>query len=270
MGNVIRNRISRGENLNERREFLEVFLRNNRELRDMGLLNLNLPNPQFFKKPKIKKSKIFSLNFDIKNISLNIINSSITLNLILGEDIDLDIILNPIIGPENLKIQSFFKKLTYNFKSSAQSNINQIKFEKDILDFLKSNKSLDILIKLSNKVKEKEDKPIIYSFFQKSSEKLFINSKKILKFRTKSYLIKNIYDINSRNQSGIELENLNESMIAGDKLCSICFYNKINILMLPCRHYAICLDCSKQLRVNTNKCPICRVEIKTMVRLFKK
>lgn len=269
MGNVLRNRFNREESLNERRKFLEVFLRNNRELSDMGLLNLNLPNPQFFKKPKIKKSKVFSLNFDIKNISINLINSNITLNLILGEDITLDIFFDPVIGNQNLTINSFFKKLTFNFKSSPKDNVKKIPLDKSLLNFINSKSDLNLLIKLSNNLQNKENKKI-YSFFEKSSKDSFLNSKKILKFKTKSYLIKNIYDINSRNQSGIELENLNDSMVTSDKLCSICFYNKINILMLPCRHYAICLDCSKQLRVNTNKCPICRIEIKTMVRLFKK
>lgn len=52
------------------------------------------------------------------------------------------------------------------------------------------------------------------------------------------------------------------------KICSICFHNNINTIILPCRHFAICYDCSKELRKMTNKCPICRKDMKKLVFVF--
>lgn len=52
--------------------------------------------------------------------------------------------------------------------------------------------------------------------------------------------------------------------------CSICLSEKVSTIILPCRHFCICMDCSKNLVENTNKCPICRQKIGQLVRIYRK
>lgn len=49
-------------------------------------------------------------------------------------------------------------------------------------------------------------------------------------------------------------------------ICSICFTNKINTIILPCGHVSCCDYCLDKLE--DHKCPICRVEIRTFRKLF--
>eukprot|EP00796_Vickermania_ingenoplastis_P009561 gene9561-6717_t len=48
-------------------------------------------------------------------------------------------------------------------------------------------------------------------------------------------------------------------------ICAICLYNPKNTTLLPCRHMCCCEECAAQVRLTSNKCPICRTVIqKTM------
>jgi len=48
------------------------------------------------------------------------------------------------------------------------------------------------------------------------------------------------------------------------KECEICNVDERTILFEPCRHYIVCLDCSKHL----TKCPMCRVHIEKFVKFM--
>ncbi len=50
-------------------------------------------------------------------------------------------------------------------------------------------------------------------------------------------------------------------------LCVICMTNVADTSLIPCRHMCLCLECSHVLRTQTNKCPICRSKILTMIRV---
>lgn len=43
-------------------------------------------------------------------------------------------------------------------------------------------------------------------------------------------------------------------------ICVICQRNNKNVLLLPCKHFCICEECSNNEEFN-NKCPICRSPI---------
>ncbi|CAF1181349.1 unnamed protein product [Rotaria sordida] len=53
-------------------------------------------------------------------------------------------------------------------------------------------------------------------------------------------------------------------------LCIICYNNRKNIVLLPCRHLCVCVTCSKQLWNNTQKqtCPICRNQVDNLLEIF--
>ena len=56
---------------------------------------------------------------------------------------------------------------------------------------------------------------------------------------------------------------------ADEDLCKICYDKKIDALILPCAHFAVCLDCSRSLTGHTNQCPICRGNIEKVQPVFR-
>jgi len=53
-----------------------------------------------------------------------------------------------------------------------------------------------------------------------------------------------------------------------DKLCVICVDKEKCIMILPCRHLCICESCQIPLRTHRNICPICRKEVKQMIKAY--
>lgn len=51
-----------------------------------------------------------------------------------------------------------------------------------------------------------------------------------------------------------------------DKACILCLTNKKNIAFSPCGHIISCQTCSQKL--SNNKCPICKTNIETYLRVF--
>ena len=43
--------------------------------------------------------------------------------------------------------------------------------------------------------------------------------------------------------------------------CVVCFYDKVLQKTEPCNHRACCYDCIRQIRLNDNRCPLCRSPI---------
>jgi E3 ubiquitin-protein ligase MGRN1 len=40
--------------------------------------------------------------------------------------------------------------------------------------------------------------------------------------------------------------------------CVVCLTEPRDTILLPCRHMCLCHECGNQLRLKTNKCPVCR------------
>lgn len=60
----------------------------------------------------------------------------------------------------------------------------------------------------------------------------------------------------------------NPMTMSPDMLCCICATNVRNIVCLPCRHVPTCFNCVQELVKVKRECPICRGEIKQVVKLF--
>lgn len=43
--------------------------------------------------------------------------------------------------------------------------------------------------------------------------------------------------------------------------------NERDTTVLPCRHMCVCSECAQQLRFQTNKCPICRTNIESLLQI---
>lgn len=49
--------------------------------------------------------------------------------------------------------------------------------------------------------------------------------------------------------------------------CVICMTEARDTTVLPCRHMCMCSDCARQLRMQSNKCPICRTNIEQLLQI---
>ncbi|XP_057771817.1 probable E3 ubiquitin-protein ligase LUL4 isoform X2 [Salvia miltiorrhiza] len=51
------------------------------------------------------------------------------------------------------------------------------------------------------------------------------------------------------------------------KECVVCMTEPKDIALLPCRHMCMCSSCAKALRLQSNKCPICREIIEALLEI---
>lgn len=51
------------------------------------------------------------------------------------------------------------------------------------------------------------------------------------------------------------------------KECVICMTNERNTCVLPCRHICCCAECANTLRLQTDRCPVCRELMTELVYL---
>ncbi|KAL8515359.1 hypothetical protein ACS0TY_014169 [Phlomoides rotata] len=51
------------------------------------------------------------------------------------------------------------------------------------------------------------------------------------------------------------------------KDCVVCMTEPKDITLLPCRHMCMCSSCANALRLQTNKCPICRENIEALLEI---
>ncbi|XP_059447950.1 probable E3 ubiquitin-protein ligase LUL4 [Corylus avellana] len=51
------------------------------------------------------------------------------------------------------------------------------------------------------------------------------------------------------------------------KECVICMIEPKDTTVLPCRHMCMCSECAKALRMQSNKCPICRQPIEELLEI---
>ena len=49
--------------------------------------------------------------------------------------------------------------------------------------------------------------------------------------------------------------------------CVICMTEPRDTTVLPCRHMSMCSECAKVLRMQSNKCPICRTSIESLLQI---
>lgn len=49
--------------------------------------------------------------------------------------------------------------------------------------------------------------------------------------------------------------------------CVVCMCSERDTMVLPCRHMCMCQECAAALKTKTNKCPICRNEISSLLHI---
>ncbi|GJQ12131.1 hypothetical protein GpartN1_g3922.t1 [Galdieria partita] len=61
---------------------------------------------------------------------------------------------------------------------------------------------------------------------------------------------------------GLEGDNSKSS-----QLCLVCMLDTINTLLLPCRHFCLCIECAESIRVRSSCCPLCRHPIVQILQI---
>jgi len=51
--------------------------------------------------------------------------------------------------------------------------------------------------------------------------------------------------------------------------CCICAVNEVNTVIVPCGHATYCTDCSKESIKHSNRCPICRQKVTSIITVYK-
>lgn len=74
------------------------------------------------------------------------------------------------------------------------------------------------------------------------------------------YELREIFGIGSSSAEGFDD---NDS----GKECVICMTEPKDTAVLPCRHLCMCTDCAKELKRQSNKCPICRQPIEELIEI---
>ncbi|KAL0347965.1 UNVERIFIED_CONTAM: putative E3 ubiquitin-protein ligase LUL4 [Sesamum angustifolium] len=84
--------------------------------------------------------------------------------------------------------------------------------------------------------------------------------KQILWIDNARYELREIFGISNSDEAAIN------DMESG-KECIICMTEVKNTAVLPCRHMCMCSDCAKELRIQSNKCPVCRQPIEELLEI---
>ncbi|KAK7832271.1 putative e3 ubiquitin-protein ligase lul4 [Quercus suber] len=74
------------------------------------------------------------------------------------------------------------------------------------------------------------------------------------------YELREIYGIGSSEAEGFDDSD-------PGKECVICMTEPKDTAVLPCRHMCMCSECAKALRLQSNKCPICRQPIEELIEI---
>lgn len=92
-----------------------------------------------------------------------------------------------------------------------------------------------------------------------------------------SYELQEIYGIDQArtrhawstegNAANGEDTSANEDDVCGGSECVICMSETKDTTVLPCRHMCMCSGCARVLRIQSNRCPICRQLIDSLLQI---
>lgn len=118
--------------------------------------------------------------------------------------------------------------------------------------------------------KEGETIQVCYSARRKeASQELLLTEEYIVK-KSELYVVSDVFWV-SNEQNHVDKDSSSKAQsTAGDSCCIICFGNRVDCLLIPCRHMSLCLECSRALQNSTNKCPICRETVREIVQINTK
>jgi len=102
-----------------------------------------------------------------------------------------------------------------------------------------------------------------------------VPQKQKIQVGTTSYELQEIYGIDGAAGAAAEGSGASAEQSSGadgesganSRECVICMTEPRDTTVLPCRHMCMCSDCAKMLRVQSEKCPICRTPIEQLLQI---
>ena len=82
-----------------------------------------------------------------------------------------------------------------------------------------------------------------------------------------SYELQEIYGIDGAAESGGDSAAGGGDGADNARECVICMTEPRNTTVLPCRHMCMCSECANVLRMQSEKCPICRTPINELLTI---
>jgi hypothetical protein len=79
------------------------------------------------------------------------------------------------------------------------------------------------------------------------------------------YELQEIYGIEKAAPIPVGMED--DADAAEGRECVICMCEQRDTMVLPCRHMCLCAECAQALRLQTNKCPICRAAVESFLQI---
>ncbi|XP_050511690.1 uncharacterized protein LOC126887844 [Diabrotica virgifera virgifera] len=64
------------------------------------------------------------------------------------------------------------------------------------------------------------------------------------------------------------MPNKNDNTVVDERYCVICQERSKCVLVLPCKHVCMCMECNAQLQLYHTTCPICRNDIESTMKIF--
>lgn len=165
---------------------------------------------------------------------------------------------------------SFNKGLGQKFCQPPGTGIDLGFFDTDVLSNPSSKEDIFPLV-ISAQIDEKLEQPlpptsplaqITQAVLERNNENHFQVKvfKQILWVDRVRYELREIYGISNSDELGFD-EN------GQGKECVICMSEPKDTAILPCRHMCMCSGCAKELRLQSNKCPICRQPIHELIEI---
>lgn len=91
--------------------------------------------------------------------------------------------------------------------------------------------------------------------------------KQTIQVGARSFELQEIYGIDQSANGGSETAKADDLDEDGGRECVICMTEPRDTTVLPCRHMCMCNKCAKVLRLQTNKCPICRCPVDSLLQI---
>jgi hypothetical protein len=128
-----------------------------------------------------------------------------------------------------------------------------------------------LVIRLEKKDPSGRERKTMYNYceFEEEAQQIVVKVKRQkMEWNNQAYEIQEIYGIDS---SDLESKRARATMADTNKECSVCLSEKIDTIILPCRHMCLCVNCAKELATKRagKKCPICRENSEGFVRLTR-
>jgi len=173
----------------------------------------------------------------------------------------------PVSTSANAKAFELIPGFKHPFLTPATEPLHLAQYRKKMLEACPEENYYPLVFKLETPVSLKDDPVVsaqyVYCDFVPSPDNESIFEIRHLftriQYKGKLYTMEDIY--------GCELP-IDEDEIGHE--CVICICDPPNTLVLPCRHLCLCEDCANNFRGQSDRCPICRTQILSMILIKSK